>query len=73
MNPPFNLLRDGDTGERLQLENLSPNPTGLLLALLNIRSMLSNFFASSGSCDLMSPPMKMLSRYIHLRWTTIQI
>lgn len=35
--------------------------------------MLSNFFASSGSCDRMSPPMKMLSRYIHFLCTSIQI
>ena len=41
------------------------------LTFLNVLSMMSNFFASSGSCDLMSPPTKIPSRYIHLRWTSI--
>ena len=41
------------------------------LTFLNVLSMRSNFFASSGSCDLMSPPTKIPSRYIHLRWTSI--
>lgn len=27
--------------------------------------MLSNFFASSGNCKRMSPPINMLSKYIH--------
>jgi len=39
---------------------------------LKVLSMSSNFFASSGSWERMSPPMKMLSRYIHFLWTTSQ-
>lgn len=34
--------------------------------------MLSNFLASSGNCELMSPPRNMLSRYIHFLCTSSQ-
>lgn len=43
----------------------------MLQTFLNVLSMSSNFLASSGSWALMSPPMKMLSRYIHFLCTTI--
>jgi len=36
-------------------------------------SVLLNFFASSGSCILISSDAKIDSRYIHLRYTIIQI
>lgn len=40
------------------------------LTSLNFLSRLSNFLASSGNCELMSPPMNMLSRYIHFLCTS---
>lgn len=40
------------------------------LTSLNFLSMLSNFLASSGNCERMSPPMNILSRYIHFRCTS---
>ena len=33
--------------------------------------MSSNFLASSGSCARISPPIKILSKYIHFLCTTI--
>lgn len=39
---------------------------------LNILSIWSNFLASSGNWDLISPPMKIPSKYIHFLCTTIQ-
>lgn len=39
---------------------------------LNFLSILSNFLASVGNCERMSPPMKMLSKYIHFRCTSSQ-
>lgn len=41
-----------------------------ILTLRYALSMSSNFLASSGSWDRMSPPMKMPSKYSHLRCTT---
>lgn len=46
---------------------LEYNPVEMVLSLtfLNVLSILSNFLASSGNCALISPPIKMLSKYIH--------
>mmetsp|Transcript_24001 Transcript_24001/g.78099 ORF Transcript_24001/g.78099 Transcript_24001/m.78099 type:complete len:229 (-) Transcript_24001:825-1511(-) len=42
------------------------------IIFFHVLSIRSNFFASSGSwCRMSSEPMKMLSRYIHLRCTSI--